>query len=827
MVVAARPDPALPSHGGPDPNVAAAQLPRGDRTSAIEPGAPPPGGPRWRSSGAGGGAPEAAEDTGEAGRHGSHAAGPWRAGLRALAEGSPAAAVPLLREAVARGDGGGLAALNLGLALMQLGRLAEAVPALEDAARDLPDHAEPPFRLGNIAGLRGEAGRAEALFRAALLRDPQHVPALAALAALEEAAGRLDAAADGIARARAIDPDEPELDFAAARLAWRRDDLAGAIAAAEAVLARRPAHAGAARLLAELLLRREGPEAALAAVAARAVTDPAAAGWAFAAATLHAAAGRREAALAELHLAAALAPEEGEIQAALGCALADAGRGQEAEPLLRAAIPVRPTDLDLRNRLATVLWKQHRLAAMLEVLEEAIADFGPQPVLLMNQALALNAMGEQEAALTAVEAAVAHPAGGAPALMTRMAVLPYHPERGHAAALLAAGRAVAAALGPAAPPPPRPRDPGRRLRIGLLSGGLGQHPVGWLTLAGLEALPEAEFELAAYCLKPRQDPMAARFRARVALWRDAEHLDVATLAGLMMADGLDILLDLGGYGDGGRPGLLQRRPAPVQIKWVGMQNATMGLDGLDGMLTDRWETPPGFERFYTERLLHLPDGYVCYAPPPGAPPVAPLPALGRGHVTFGCFNNLAKVTPPVLRAWGRILAALPEARLVLRTHALGEAAMRQRLRARLTAHGLPEDRVALEGGVPHRALLDAYGGIDIALDPFPYAGGLTVCEALWMGVPVVALAGDSFCARHALSHLSNVGLPDWVAESEEAYVALAIARAGDLPALATLRAGLRARVAASPLTDAARFGRALAATLRDAWRRWCATATSL
>jgi protein O-GlcNAc transferase len=204
-----------------------------------------------------------------------------------------------------------------------------------------------------------------------------------------------------------------------------------------------------------------------------------------------------------------------------------------------------------------------------------------------------------------------------------------------------------------------------------------------------------------------------------------------------------------------------------------------------------------------------------------------LPALARGHVTFGCFNNLAKVTPRVLRAWARILAGLPEARLVLRTHALGEAATRARIRARLAAHGLPEARVALEGGVPHQALLAAYGGIDIALDPFPYTGGLTVCESLWMGVPVVALAGDSFCARHALSHLSNAGLPDWVAATEADYVALALARAADPAALARLRAGLRAQVAASPLTDAPRFGRALAAALQHAWREYCAAATPL
>jgi predicted O-linked N-acetylglucosamine transferase (SPINDLY family) len=180
-------------------------------------------------------------------------------------------------------------------------------------------------------------------------------------------------------------------------------------------------------------------------------------------------------------------------------------------------------------------------------------------------------------------------------------------------------------------------------------------------------------------------------------------------------------------------------------------------------------------------------------------------------------NNLAKVTPAVLAAWAAILSTLPDARLVLRTHALGEPATRDRVAERLAAAGLPSGQVALEGGLPHRGLLAAYGGIDIALDPFPYTGGLTVCESLWMGVPVLALAGDSFCARHALSHLSNVGLGDWVAPDVAGYVGQAVARAGDLPALAALRAGLRARVAASPLVDAPRFGQGLEAALRHAW----------
>jgi predicted O-linked N-acetylglucosamine transferase (SPINDLY family) len=296
-------------------------------------------------------------------------------------------------------------------------------------------------------------------------------------------------------------------------------------------------------------------------------------------------------------------------------------------------------------------------------------------------------------------------------------------------------------------------------------------------------------------------------------------LEDAAIAAQIAADGIDILIDLGGYGEGGRPFVLHHRPAPVQLKWVGAQFSTTGLAAVDGFVTDARETPPGAEAHFTETLLPLPEGYVCYLPPPQAPPVGPLPALATGAVTFGSFSNLAKLTPPVLAAWAAILGALPDSRLILRTHALAEAETRARTARRLAAAGLPPGRVALEPGLPHREFLATYGAVDIALDPFPYTGGLTVCEALWMGVPVVALAGESFCGRHAASHLGNAGLGDWVAEDPAGYIRLALERARDIPALAALRGGLRARIAASPLTDAPRFGRDLAALLRAAWDR--------
>ncbi len=759
----------------------------------------------------------------------AEAGGTYGAGLAALMAGRAEAAVPLLAGAAARGEGGGWSWLNLGLALSQLGRLAEAVEPLERAAASLPALPEPLLRLGQIAGLRGETRRAEEAFQAALARDPGHVPAIAALAAIEEGRGRLAEAAALLARARALDPAEPEIGAWAARVALARGDAATALAEATAVLAERPAHAAAARTIVRALLVLHPAEAALARLAERAAADPFAAGWPLAAGLLHAMLGDLDAALAELRLAEALAPESPDVQAELGRALAAAGQSGAAEAALRAAIAGRPNDLSLRSRLATVLWKAHRIAEAIALIEGAIADFGPDPLLLANRALMLNMQGAQDAALASAEEAVARSGGALDALLGRVAVLPYHPT-GDAAALLAAARALDTRLGP--PParplyallgPPRRPDPDRPLRVGLLSGSLSRHPVGWLTIAGIEALPEDGFTLIAYSMKRRQDALAARFRARCAAWRELGAAEEEAIAQRIAADGVDILLDLGGYGEGGRPFALHHRPAPVQIKWVGAQFGTTGLSAMGWMLTDRWQTPEGFEPFYTERLLRLPDGYVCYAPPAYAPPVGPPPALARdGRVTFGCMNNLAKLTPPLLDAWARILAALPDARIQLRTHALSDATTREAFARRLEAAGLPAGRVDLLPGLPHREFLGAYGGIDIALDPFPYTGGLTVCEALWMGVPTVTLAGTSFAGRHALSHLSNVGLQDWVSQDVVGYVALAVARARDLPALAALRADLRERMRASPLCDAPRFGRSLAAALRFAWRDWCA-----
>jgi predicted O-linked N-acetylglucosamine transferase (SPINDLY family) len=291
------------------------------------------------------------------------------------------------------------------------------------------------------------------------------------------------------------------------------------------------------------------------------------------------------------------------------------------------------------------------------------------------------------------------------------------------------------------------------------------------------------------------------------------------LAEQIRADRVDILFDLAGHTGQNRLLVFARKPSPIQVTWAGYVGTT-GLKAMDYLLADRHEVPSGAERHYQERVLRMPDGYVTYDPPAYAPPVTRLPALDRGHVTFGCFNNPAKITPQAVEVWAKILRRLPEARLVLKFRGWDNDSVARRFTEMFLAHAIDSRRLELLGPSPHNEFLAAYSRIDLALDPFPYSGGLTTCEALRMGVPVLTFPGDTFAGRHSLSHLSNVGLTETIARDLDDYVELAVSLAGDLPRLAALRAGLRERMAASPLCDGKRFAADLAAILREIWGGW-------
>jgi len=360
-------------------------------------------------------------------------------------------------------------------------------------------------------------------------------------------------------------------------------------------------------------------------------------------------------------------------------------------------------------------------------------------------------------------------------------------------------------------------DPERSLRVGFLSPDLHRHPVGYFLVGVLEHLDPAEAEAFCYSTSTSPDDLTARLRAR-STWHDVHSLSDDAIAERIRSDAIDILVDLAGHTGNNRILVLARKPAPVQITWAGYVGTT-GLAAIDYLLADRHEIPPGAEAHYRERVLRMPDAYVCYDAP-AAPPVGPLPALEGGRVTFGSFSNPGKLGPQVAVPWAKILHRVPGSRLLLKYKGLDDPVHAGRITAMFAEQGIDRDRLILEGDAPQSELLGHYDRVDVALDPFPYGGGVTTLEALWMGVPVVTCPGDTFAGRHALTHLSAVGLTETIARDLDHYVDVAATLAGDLPALAGLRSGLRDRMAASPVCDARRFTRHLHGVLRGVWRQW-------
>ena len=375
-------------------------------------------------------------------------------------------------------------------------------------------------------------------------------------------------------------------------------------------------------------------------------------------------------------------------------------------------------------------------------------------------------------------------------------------------------------LYPSKPPALHDADPERPLRIGYLSGDLRRHPVALFVEPLLRRHDRGAFRPFCYATREAADDLNAHLRGLVSDWRDVGADSDGEIAGRIAADKIDILVDLSGHTPHNRLLVFARRPAPIQVTAIGYV-ATTGLATMDYRLTDPWCDPPGDgDTHYSESLWRLPSGFNCYAPPAGLLGPGPLPAARNGHVTFGCFNNLDKIGPDVLALWGETVAALPDARLLLKTKSLGQTVVRQRVLAGLAAGGLEPARVALIDWSPSlREHFAYYDQVDIALDPFPYNGTTTTCEALMMGVPVIALIGDRHAGRVSFSLLSRLGLPELAAPNAAGYRDTALALARDIDRLAALRAGLRQRLAASPLVDAAGYARSVEAAFRKMWRR--------
>ncbi len=519
-------------------------------------------------------------------------------------------------------------------------------------------------------------------------------------------------------------------------------------------------------------------------------------------------------------------PESQEMRCQFGAVLAAGGAHQEARTLFEAVLGAVPTHAFAQFNLARIADAEGNSGEALDLYQRATANDPDGKLPETVTADLLLKLGYVEEAIANYDAWLLRHPTHADAHSGRLAAAQY--QLGVTSESLRAlhvtwderfGRNAQ----PHKPPPASRRQPregrsgrsdARPLRCALVSGDLREHAVGFLVVRAIEAIDPAAVEFFAYSDSNPDDPTARRFRQRVRHWRDSSTWSDQQLADAIARDRIDIAFDLAGHSSPSRLPAFARRPAPTQITWAGYVGTT-GLAAMDWLIADRFHVPPGTEQHYVEKIIRMPDSYACFDPPGDAPPITSLPAGSGGPLTFGAFLNPAKINAEVARLWTRVLAATPRSRILFAYAGFETAAVQQRIRTWFAEAGGDPGRLDFVGRMPRKDLLRRYGTVDLALDPFPYSGCVTTCEALWMGVPVITLPGETFAGRHTLSHLSNVGLTEFVARDANDYVAIAASWDRDRDRLAALRANIWGMVERSPLSDGPRFANHLLRVLRD------------
>lgn len=526
--------------------------------------------------------------------------------------------------------------------------------------------------------------------------------------------------------------------------------------------------------------------------------------------------------------ALALLPQYPEAWQNLGNLYAALGRHDAALDAYTHALQGERTPADRAGLLANVAgsaFSAGRVDAAIAAVDEALA-LAPDAGWAHNQrGKILWELGHTEAAIAAFGEAMRCDPDNA-LFATNLLLVSQFSERADERDLAALARVAADRIARDLPAGladgfvPSFPAPGERIRIAYLSSDFRACAPGFFIRGILAGHDRSRFEVWALSTSGGGDAVTESMRPHVDRWHDVSGLDTTALVRWLREARIHVLVDLNGYTGGHRLAAFAARSATVQVTWLGYEGATH-VRHMDAILGDPHVTPPALDACYSERVLRLPFDFACYVAPDFAPPVVATPALSNGHVTFGSFNKLAKLGPATLRLWAAVLDRVPESRLLLKWRHATQPFARDRVLRELAAHGVATDRVEFRDASPHAEMLAEYGDVDIALDPMPFSGGATTCDALWMGVPVVTMHGRRFASNHTVSHLGAAGLPELVASSPDAYVDICAHLAADVSALDRLRTGLREQLRHSPLCSPALFMRPAErhfATLLDAAR---------
>jgi predicted O-linked N-acetylglucosamine transferase (SPINDLY family) len=735
-------------------------------------------------------------------------------------------AIASLRRAIELSPGLTLAHKNLGRCLEAQGRLEEAVTAYRRAMKLAREDPEIHNLLGAALSRQGKRIEAIAAYRCAIKLNPDYAEAYTNLGNVLSSKGQTDEAIAAHQRAIALRPEIAVFHHnlaSALKLAGRLEE---AVAAYRHALALDPRLSSGHNNLGLTLTEM----------------------------------GRYEEAIEAYRRAQELVPDNVDVRYNLALALVQTGQTGEASALLRRNIELNPRSVASYNLLGVLFLQLNQYDEAIAILSQAIAIDPEEEGVLMNLGLALSEQGSLDEAVAALRQSIAlnpkssegHDNLGkllrdqgciddalthfrqaialrpdnCTAASNLIQTLHYHPDY-DAQTILAECRRwaerFAAPLAAEIRPHPNDRTPDRRLRIGYISPDYREnHPIGQVVLPLFAHHDRGQIEVFAYCDVVTPDRVTERYRAAADAWRDTARLDDRKVAQQIRDDRIDILVDLALWSANNRLRVFARKPAPVQVTLLGMPT-TSGLATMDYRLTDPYLDPPGTgtsetDGDYSERSIRLTHCLWCYPPIEGTPAVGALPALKNGFVTFGCLNQSAKLSRPALELWIRILQAVPDSQLRL---VLPPCRHRDEIRALFRDGGIADDRLVFVPRISHLEYLQSFNELDFFLDPFPYNGHTTTLDALWMGVPVITLAGRTAVGRGGVSLLSNVGLTELIAPTPEHYIEMAVRSAGDLTSLAALRAGLRERMEASPLTDTRRYAADVEAAFRRMWMNWC------
>ena len=708
-------------------------------------------------------------------------------GVLASQVGRTEVALELIGRAIIVNPGVALYHSNLGEIYRRSGQSDRAIDHFRRAIELRPDAADPHNNLGNVLREQGRLDDALALYRRAIELNPDLAEAHGNLGIVLHDQGRIDSAIAAYRRAIALKPDLASAHTNLGRALQDQGRIEEAIAAYRKAIALKPDYAPAHTNLGCAL----GDQ------------------------------GRPEEAIAAFHRAIGLAPDLAEPHNNLGNVLTDQGRLAAAIAAYHRAIQLRPSYAEAHSNLGNALKNQGGLEEAIAAYRRAIALKPDLADAHNNLGNALKDLGRVDEALACCRRAVELKPDFTEAASNSLLTLLYHPGY-DAQALLAEHRLWAMRYADPLAAEIRyhqnDRAPERKLRVGYVSPDFRGHPVGYLLLPLFANHDRRQVEIVGYSDVRVPDALTAKLEALSDAWCISVGLSDRQLAERIRGDGIDILVDLALHTAGNRLLVFARKPAPVQVTMLGMPGTT-GLETIDYRLTDPYFDPPGSrDGDYSEQSLRLPHTFWCYQPAADSPPVSPLPATKKGFLTFGCLNQLAKVSSQVLRLWVKILQSVPGSRLVLHAPA---GAHRQSVRALFADAGIAPDRLEFVPMVPRHEYLCQYHQLDLCLDPFPFSGGVTTMDALWMGVPVIALAGRTAVGRSGVSLLSNVGLRDLIAETPDEYVDCAVALAGVLVRLSELRGGFRQRMEASPLVDGKQYALDVEAAFRRIWRSWC------